>query len=86
MSEVEFSTQDAQNLVALAENAPLRNLKEAEQVSKLLTRFVAWHAKVTAPVPADVPEAKTRKPRSKPDQTPPADAGAGSKDAEDLTK
>lgn len=80
MSEVEFSNQDAQNIVALAENAPLRNLKEAEQVSKLLARFVAWHGKVTA---APEPPKPARKPRQVTAQEMIAES---SKDAEDLTK
>lgn len=44
-----FTPQDAQSLVALASNAPLRNLAEAGQVSALLQRFLMWHQFVTQP-------------------------------------
>lgn len=46
MSRPSFSDLDAQNLVALAQNAPLRNLKEAEQVSQMLQRFKEWYDSV----------------------------------------
>lgn len=54
-----FSTQDAQNLIAVAQNAPLRNLKEAEMVSQLIQRFAAWHEHVTK-TPADKTTRKGR--------------------------
>jgi hypothetical protein len=72
MATPEFSQQDAQTLVLLAENAPLRNLKEAENVSKLLQRFSAWYEHISKPSATPNP----RKQRS----------AAEAPTAEDLTK
>lgn len=70
-----FDKQDAQNVIALAQNAPLRNLKEASEVSDLLQRFAAWFEFVTV---ATTPKPVKRR------GTPPADAPAVT--AEDVTK
>jgi hypothetical protein len=42
-----FTDLDVQNLIAVAQAAPLRNMKEAESVSLLLQRFRSWHEHVT---------------------------------------
>lgn len=47
MPTPDFTSQDAQNLIAHAQTAPLVNLKHAEQVSNLLQRFAAWHESVS---------------------------------------
>lgn len=38
----DFTAQDAQNIVLLAQNSPLKNLQEAKNVSELLARFAQW--------------------------------------------
>jgi hypothetical protein len=42
-----FTQQDAQNLIAHAQTAPLANLKHAEAVSSLLQRFAKWYEDVS---------------------------------------
>lgn len=49
MPSPSFTPQDAQNLIAIAQNAPLQNLKAAEQVSALLQRFATWYEFVSNP-------------------------------------
>jgi hypothetical protein len=46
----EFSPQDSQNLIALAQNAPLRNMREAEEVAKLIKRFADFYDAASQPV------------------------------------
>lgn len=78
-----FDANDAQVLVQLAQNAPLRNLREAQGVSELLQRFTAWFNDVTAS-PADdsapTPPAP-RKRRSRIDDVPPPSAPPASPDS-----
>lgn len=80
MPAPEFSQLDAKNIVALAQNAPLRNLHEAQEVSKMLERFTAWYDSVTTPSAAP---ATTRKPRKSIEQPPSTETGPT---AEDLTQ
>jgi hypothetical protein len=63
-----FDTQDAKNLIALAQNAPLRNLQEASQVSDLLQRFSAWFEAASKPAPA--PRAARKGTKATPDVKP----------------
>lgn len=60
MSDVKFTPQDATNLIAIAQLAPLKNLGEAQNVSDLLQRFAAWansSFKAALPVQAGTPPA-----------------------------
>lgn len=84
MSNDVFTATDVQALIAIAETAPIPGgAKMAVARSELYQRFVKFYEGVTAAVESP----KLRKSRSKStDQTPPADTGAGSNDAEDLTK
>jgi hypothetical protein len=43
----EFTKQDAQTLVAIAEAAPQPNLRSAMQTVELLKRFWAWYGEQT---------------------------------------
>lgn len=76
-----FSPQDANTLIALAQNAPLQNLRQAEQVSQLLQRFGAWYASVVAPA-GEATEAP--KPRKRRGESPPV--AAPETKSEDLLK
>lgn len=42
MSTPVFTPQDAQNLIALAESAPLQNMQAAVQAQGILKRFAEW--------------------------------------------
>lgn len=64
-----FDKQDAQNVIVLAQNAPLRNLKEASEVSDLLQRFAAWFEFVTA-APAPTYNRKRKVTPASPDVQP----------------
>lgn len=67
MSAEDFSREDAEAVIALAQQAPLQNMKHAEAVSDLLQRFTKFYDKATKPAP--VP----RKPRSTPASDTPED-------------
>lgn len=43
-----FTKQDAENLIAIAQRAPLQNLAEAAAVSQTLERFRAWYEAQTS--------------------------------------
>jgi hypothetical protein len=38
-----FTAQDASNMLAIAQRAPLQNMAEAAAVSALLEKFKAWY-------------------------------------------
>lgn len=57
--QLEFSVKDAQNLIELAERAPLTNMTEAKHVSALLGRFTAWFNAKSAKRVRKVTEPKT---------------------------
>jgi hypothetical protein len=62
---VEFTREDADAVIALAQQAPLSNMKHAQSVSDLLQRFVKFYEKAVKPA------AVTRKPRkTAPEVTP----------------
>jgi len=46
MSEPTLSPQEAQILVAHAQNAPLQNMEHAAQVSMVLQKFKGWYEHV----------------------------------------
>lgn len=61
----QFSAQEAQTLVALAQNSPQPNIPQAAQASQLIQRFAAWFDYVNA-APAEEVPTRTRKSRTPP--------------------
>ncbi len=43
MKVTDFTTEEAQAIVQIAESAPLANMKQATAVSALLRKFAAWY-------------------------------------------
>jgi hypothetical protein len=56
MPNEDFTAQDAQNVILVCRNAPLRNMQEAEAVNALLAKFANWVNEKLAP-PAAPPGA-----------------------------
>jgi hypothetical protein len=62
MSTPQFSPQDASNLIALAQAAPLQNMKMAAEVSALLDRFVKFHEYHSKPEETPAPRRQRKAP------------------------
>jgi hypothetical protein len=68
MPAEDFSQKDADAVIALAQQAPLQNMKHAEAVSDLLGRFVKFYEKATKPAPvARAPRKQAEKATTEPD-------------------
>lgn len=67
MATPTFSEQDAQDLIAHAQAAPLANLKHASYISDLLRRFAAWHEHVTKPAAKPARQGRQGSPARQPE-------------------
>ena len=56
MSNEDFNAQDANNVILVCRNAPLRNMQDAEAVNALLAKFANWvNVQLAPPAPAAPP-------------------------------
>lgn len=74
--EATVTQQDIDNILILAQNAPLRNLREAQEVSALLTRFQQWTQKQLAPKPGLPATRRARANGATPPESPKDDSKA----------
>ena len=56
MANEDFTAQDANNVILVCRNAPLRNMQEAEQVNALLTKFAAFANEWFSPAQPAAPQ------------------------------
>jgi hypothetical protein len=57
MSNIQFTQEDFEALINIAERAPLQHMREAVAVSQLLARFKQWYPTTQAPGSPPAPPA-----------------------------